>query len=331
MKCLVTGGAGFIGSHLVERLLKEGHEVVVIDDLSTGSLDNIEHLEETPGFDYVIDSITHEALLHNLVSNADVVFHLADAVGMRLVMESPVEALEIALYGTELVLNAGAQTGKKVVLGSSGEVYGRGGTGLCREDDALTFGPVSVSRWSYAFAKAAGEHLALAYAREEKLPVVIARIFNTVGPRQGGLYGMVLPRFVEQVLKGGPITVYGDGTQTRSFCWVGDVVEALYRLADCEAAEAQVVNVGSPEEVSIMELAETVRREAGSAALIEKVPLEKAYGVGFEDVARRIPDLAKLESLIGFKPGTGLAEIIGEAIKAGRQKHERISKATTKP
>ena len=329
MKCLVTGGAGFIGSHLAERLLREHHEVVVLDDLSTGSLNNIEHLEETPGFDYVLDSLTHEALLHNLVGNVDVVFHLADAVGTRLVMESAVNALEVALFGTELVLNAASQNGKKVVLGSSSEVYGRGSDRLCREDDALAFGPMSVTRWSYGFGKAAGEHLALAYSREEKLPVVVARIFNTVGPRQAGLYGMVLPRFVEQALKGGPITVYGDGKQTRSFCYVDETVEALYRLADCPAAVGQVVNVGSPHEVSILALAEAVRKELGNSAEVSFVPPEQVYGPGFEDVRRRVPDLSRLEQFIGFKPSIGLTEVVRKVVQDLKRRRERIAKTVS--
>ncbi len=332
MKYLVTGGAGFIGSHLVEHLLDEGHEVVVIDDLSTGNLKNLEHLEEAPGFDYVIDSINHEALLQNLVSNVDVVFHLADAVGMRLVLESPVEALETALYGTELVLNAASQSGRKVVLASSAEVYGRGGENPCREDDPLTFGPLNVSRWGYGLAKAAGEHLALAYASEEKLRVTIARIFNTAGPRQSGLYGSVLPTFVTQALAGGPITVHGDGSQTRSFCWVGDVVEALYALAGCDEAEGRAVNVGSPEEVSILGLAGMVREQVAPDVRIETGRSRTAhYGGAFEDPARRVPDLTLLTELIGFKPATPLAEIIHEMIKDVRHRRQEAGRAVPEP
>jgi len=326
MKCLVTGGAGFIGSHLVERLLRDKHEVVVLDDLSTGSLDHLEHLEDTPGFDYVVDSVTHEALLQNLVSNVDVVFHLADAVGLRLTMESPVEALEIALYGTELVLNACAQSNKKVLLCSSSEVYGRSSNDLCREDDQLTFGPISSTRWSYAFAKAAGEHLALAYSREEHLPVVIPRIFNVAGPRQSSLYGMVLPRFIEQALKGGPITVYGDGKQIRSFCYVDDVVESLCRLSTCEDAVGQIVNVGAPEGVTILALADLVRNEIAKNVPIERVPFDKVYGPGFEDISRRVPDLAKLNSLIGFTPATPITEIVHKVAKDLKRKHDRIAR-----
>ena len=319
-KYLVTGGAGFIGSHLVEYLLGKGDEVVVIDDLSTGRLDNIEHLEDNPKFDYVIDSVTHEALLVNLVEQADRIFHLASAVGVKLVMDAPVQAIEATLYGTEVVLNAASGSGKKVLITSSSEVYGKNNAVPFREDSDLTFGPTTVTRWCYGCAKTMDEFLALAYWRQEKLPVVLARLFNTVGPRQTGLYGMVLPRFVEQALTGGPLTVFGDGSQTRCFCSVSDVVEALYALMHSDAASGEVVNVGTDREIAIMELAKLVRSRVNPKAEIRCVPYKQVYGEDFEDLGRRVPDLVKVKRLIGWEARMSLEETIDRvAEQVGRR------------
>ena len=322
---LVTGGAGFIGSHLSERLLAEGHEVVVMDDLSTGRIENVSHLEDDPRFDCVIESVSNEALLQNIIDDVDAVFHLAAGVGVMSVVKSPVHTIEATLYSTEMVLNCASSAGdKKVLITSSSEVYGKGVRVPFREEDDMLFGPTTKSRWSYGCSKAIDEFLALAYHKEMKLPVVIARLFNTVGPRQVGDFGMVLPRFVAQALKGGPITVFGDGKQTRCFVHVLDTVDALVKLMDCEAAVGQVVNVGSDCEVSIDDLAERVRRRVNPEAQVVHVPYEEAYEEGFEDLRRRVPDLTRARHLIGLRPTRSLDEIVDEVAETARERQRKL-------
>jgi UDP-glucose 4-epimerase len=309
MKALITGGAGFVGSHLAEALLKEGAEVAVTDDLSTGSIANIEHLKGQRSFSYTIDTLLNRPHLAELIDRADVIFHLAAAVGVRLIVESPVRTIETNVKGTELVLELAAKKTKKVVLTSTSEVYGKADVPF-REDGDLVLGPTVKGRWSYACSKALDEFLAIAYWKEKHVPVVIGRLFNTVGPRQTGRYGMVIPSFVQQALSGGPITVFGDGTQSRCFAWVGDVVNALIRLSEHPEAVGEVFNIGADTEVTILELAEMVRTATGSRAEITLVPYEKAYEEGFEDMQRRVPDLTKIRRLIGYEPTIGLAEIL---------------------
>ena len=320
MRVLVTGGAGFIGSHLCEHLLSQGHRVLVIDDLSTGTIENIIHLKAHPRFEYSVASIMNVPVTAELVDRSDLIFHLAAAVGVRLIVESPVHTIETNIRGTEIVLGLANKKKKKVVLTSTSEVYGKSAKVPFVEEDDLVLGPTSKARWSYACSKAIDEFLALAYLREKGLPVVIARLFNTVGPRQTGQYGMVLPNFVGQALSGQPITVYGDGTQSRCFSHVGDVVAALYRLALEERAVGGVYNVGSDEEVTILELAHRVRRAAGSESEIRFVPYKDAYGTGFEDMPRRVPDISRARNLIGFAPTRTLSQIIDGVIEYQRER-----------
>ncbi len=310
MRYLVTGGAGFIGSHLVEALLAQGGEVAIVDDLSTGSAANIEPLKANPRFHYHVDSVMNGPLVAELVDGADVVFHLAAAVGVFLVVESPVRTIETNVRGTETVLHHAAKKGRKVLLASTSEVYGSMVSARFREEDDLVLGPPTQGRWSYACSKALDEFLALAYHRERGLPVVIARLFNTVGPRQTGRYGMVIPRFVGQALAGGPITIYGDGTQTRAFCHVSDTVRALVGLAADERAVGQVFNVGSDREITINDLAESVRRLVNPQVAIVRVPYDQAYAPGFRDMLRRVPDVAKLRQFLAFEPSMTIDAII---------------------
>ena len=311
MKALITGGAGFVGSHLSEALLERGDEVHVVDNLSTGAIDNIAHLKPHKAFRYTIDTVLNEPVLAELVDRADVVFHLAAAVGVRLIVESPVNTIETNVHGTEMVLKLANKKRKKVILTSTSEVYGKANSVPFREDGDLVMGPTSKGRWSYACSKAIDEFLALAYHKERRLPVVIVRLFNTVGPRQTGRYGMVIPNFVKQGLLGNPITVYGDGSQTRCFTYVSDVVGQLVALAVEEKAVGQVFNVGNDsEEVSILELAKRVMERTGGRSAIEMVPYDKAYEEGFEDMHRRVPDLSKLRKLTGYEPKVGLDEIL---------------------
>jgi UDP-glucose 4-epimerase len=315
MKALITGGAGFVGSHLAERLLERGDEVYVIDNLSTGSIENIEPLKGRPGFHYTIETILNEPVLAELVDRVDVVYHLAAAVGVRLIVESPVNTIETNVHGTEKVLALANKKRKKVVLTSTSEVYGKADTVPFREDGDLVMGPTSKGRWSYACSKAIDEFLALAYHKEKRLPVVVVRLFNTVGPRQTGRYGMVIPNFVKQALLGHPLTVFGDGTQTRCFTDVRDVVEQLATLAEEPAAVGEVFNVGNDsEEVTILDLAKRVKARAASKSEIVLVPYEKAYEEGFEDMQRRVPDLSKLRSLTGYEPKVSLDEILDRVI-----------------
>jgi UDP-glucose 4-epimerase len=311
MKALITGGAGFVGSHLAEALLAQGDEVHVIDNLSTGSIENIEHLKRHERFHYVIDSVLNEPVLAELVDRVDVVFHLAAAVGVRLIVESPVNTIETNVHGTEMVLKLANKKRKKVLITSTSEVYGKANVVPFREDGDLVMGPTSRGRWSYACSKAIDEFLALAYHKEKRLPVVVARLFNTVGPRQTGRYGMVLPSFVKQALLGHPITVYGDGQQTRCFGFVGDVVGQISLLAHDERAVGEVWNVGNDrEETSVFDLARRVKARTASKSEIVLVPYDRAYEAGFEDMQRRVPDLSKLRSLTGYEPKVGLDEII---------------------
>jgi len=314
VNAFITGGAGFIGSHLAEALLAAGHQVTVLDNLSTGAMENIEHLKEHPGFRYVIDSITNEPLLAELIDGADVVFHLAAAVGVKLIVEAPVHTIETNVHGTEVVLKHANKKKKLVVIASTSEVYGKSTDVPFREDTDLVMGPTTKHRWAYACSKAIDEFLALAYWKERKLPVIIVRFFNTVGPRQTGRYGMVIPNFVRQGLAGQPITVHGDGTQTRSFCYVGDVVEALQRLVAEPRAVGEVFNVGNTEEISILALAERVRDLTGGRSEIVTIPYDQAYEAGFEDMPRRVPDLAKISHLIGYAPVVGLDEILARVV-----------------
>lgn len=310
MRFLITGGAGFIGSHLAELLLSRGHQVFLLDDLSTGSIENIRHLKGNGNLEYFLDTIANKQLLAELVDESDIVIHLAAAVGVRLIVESPVRTIETNIEGTQRVLDAACKKKKLVFLASTSEVYGKNNQVPFREDDDLVLGPTSKSRWSYAASKAVDEFLGLAYWREKKQPVVIGRFFNTVGPRQTGRYGMVLPNFVSQALDGRPITVFGTGKQSRCFCDVGDAVEAVYRLVMNDAAVGQVVNIGNDQEITIEDLAALVKRRTGSASPIRYVPYDQAYEPGFEDMMRRVPCLERLERLTGFRPRRPLEEIV---------------------
>jgi len=314
VKALITGGAGFIGSHLAERLLRDGHEVAVLDNLSTGSIDNISHLKQTPGFSYAIDSVTNESLLAEMIDRSDVVFHLAAAVGVKLIVEQPVHTIETNVHGTEVVLRNANKKKKLVVIASTSEVYGKSVAVPFQEDADLVMGPTTKHRWAYACSKAIDEFLALAYWKEKKLPVIIVRFFNTVGPRQTGQYGMVIPTFVRQALAGQAITVFGDGTQSRSFTYVGDVVDALVKLVQEPRAVGQVFNIGNPHEISIFDLATRVRELAQSQSEIVLVPYDQAYEAGFEDMPRRVPDLTKIGALIGYLPKVQLDETLARVI-----------------
>jgi UDP-glucose 4-epimerase len=316
---LITGGAGFVGSHLAERLLADGHEVIVLDNLSTGSISNIEHLKNRPGFSYAIDSVTNEPLLAEMIDRSDVVFHLAAAVGVKLIVEQPVHTLETNVHGTEVVLKHANKKKKLVFIASTSEVYGKSTDVPFREAADLVLGPTAKHRWAYACSKLIDEFLALAYWKERKLPVVIVRLFNTVGPRQTGQYGMVLPTFVRQALAGQPITVFGDGTQSRSFTYVGDVVDGLVKLAWEPKAIGDVFNIGGTSEVTIRDLAERVRTMTKSTSPIVNVPYDVAYEAGFEDMPRRVPDITKIQSLVGFEPKMRLDDIIRSVIEHLRQ------------
>jgi len=319
MKALITGGAGFIGSHLAERLLDLGHDVAVIDDLSTGSIENIAHLKPCTRFSYVVDSVTNEPLLAEMIDGCDVVFHLAAAVGVKLIVERPVHTIETNVHGTEVVLKHANKKRKLVFLASTSEVYGKSADVPFRENADLVLGPSEKHRWAYACSKLIDEFLALAYWKEKKLPVIVVRLFNTVGPRQTGQYGMVLPTFVRQAIAGEPLTVFGDGTQSRSFTYVGDVVDALVVLASEPRAIGEVFNIGNRGEISIRDLAEQVKAMAGSDSPIHFVPYDQAYEAGFEDMPRRVPDISKLNALIGYDPKVGLEEIIRRVIEHARQ------------
>jgi UDP-glucose 4-epimerase len=315
MRVLITGGAGFIGSHVAEAYLARGDEVLVLDDLSTGSIDNIRHLKTNPRFHYTIESVHHAPTVAELIDQCDVVIHLAAAVGVRLIVESPVRTIETNVHGTEVVLAKANKKKKKVLIASTSEVYGLSDQVPFREDGNLVLGATAKGRWSYACSKAIDEFLALAYWRERKLPTVIVRLFNTVGPRQTGQYGMVVPTFVKQALTGRPITIHGDGRQSRCFGHVSDVVRALVALMDHPGAVGEVFNIGSDEEVTIRSLAERVKALSDSRSEIVSVPYEQAYGEGFEDMPRRVPDLAKIGGLIGYRPTRSLDQILQSVIE----------------
>jgi UDP-glucose 4-epimerase len=321
LRVLITGGAGFIGSHLSDLYISRGDEVFCIDDLSTGSFDNIAHLKGNPRFRYTIDSVHNQPMMAELVDQCDVVFHLAAAVGVKLIVESPVRTIETNVRGTEVVLAQANKKKKKVLVASTSEVYGLSSEVPFKEDGNLVMGATTKGRWSYACSKAIDEFLALAYWREKKLPTVVVRLFNTVGPRQTGQYGMVIPTFVKQALSGRPLTVYGDGSQTRCFGYVGDVVGALVALMEKDEAVGEVFNIGSTEEVSIMQLAERVKKLTGSKSEIVTVPYDEAYEEGFEDMPRRVPDTSKVSALTGFRATVTLDEILQTVIEyySGRQ------------
>lgn len=320
MRALITGGMGFIGSHLADFLLERGHEVLLLDDLSTGSVDNIRHRKNHPALQYFPEPIENRPLLAELVDEADLIFHLAAAVGVRLIIESPVHTIRTNINGTQLVLEAAAKKRKPVFIASTSEVYGKNGKLPFREEDDLVLGSTTKARWSYAASKAVEEFLALSYWKEKRQPVIIGRLFNTVGPRQTGRYGMVLPTFVGQALAGMPITVFGSGQQKRCFCYVTDAVEAIYRLVHNEQAYGEVVNIGSHEETTIAALAELVRQRTGSTSPIVYVPYEQAYEPGFEDMHRRVPALEKLERLTGFVPRTPLPVMVDRVADYLRQR-----------
>ncbi|MCC6968429.1 MAG: GDP-mannose 4,6-dehydratase [Nitrospira sp.] len=319
MRALITGGAGFVGSHLAEALLNQNAFVTVIDDLSTGSITNIRHLKNRSGFSYVIDTVMDHSLLAELVDAADVIYHLAAAVGVRLIVESPVRTIETNVSCTEAVLTLAAKKQKKVLIASTSEVYGKSTAIPFREDGDLVIGNTTRGRWSYACSKTLDEFLGLAYWKEKKVPVVVFRLFNTVGPRQTGRYGMVLPTFVQQALKNEPITVYGDGQQSRCFTWVGDAVRAIIDLSLNPLAVGQVFNIGSEQEVTIMDLAKMVRDVVRSPSEITLVPYDQAYEEGFEDMGRRVPDLSKIRNLIGYKPTVDLPNIVAQVVEYYRQ------------
>jgi UDP-glucose 4-epimerase len=328
LRYLITGGAGFIGSHLAERLLEKNEKVVLLDNLSTGSMDNIRHLKGSENLEYHLDGIENKQLLAELVDDADVIVHFAAAVGVKLIVESPVRTIETNVNGTQLVLDAASKKKKLVLLASTSEVYGKNTQVPFHEDADLVLGPTTKGRWSYAASKALDEFLALSYWKEKQQPVIVVRFFNTVGPRQTGRYGMVLPNFVQRALKNEPIEVYGDGKQSRCFCDVRDTVEALLRLIPLEQALGEVVNIGNTEEITIEDLAKQVKQRTHSDSSILFVPYDKAYEPGFEDMMRRVPCIDKLHALTGFRPKTVLAEIIDRVAAYYRQKDGLRASAT---
>ena len=319
MRVLITGGAGFVGSHLAEALLDRGDEVFVLDNLSTGSIHNIAHLKDHARFHYTIESITNEPLLAELVDRADTIVHLAAAVGVKLIVEAPVHTIETNVHGTEVVLKHASKKKKLVIIASTSEVYGKSAEVPFREDADLVLGPTAKHRWAYACSKMIDEFLALAYWKERKLPVIIVRLFNTVGPRQTGQYGMVIPNFVRQALAGEAITVFGDGTQSRSFTYVGDVVRGMVALMDEPRAVGQVFNIGNGTEITIGDLALKVKALTDSSSAIVRVPYDQAYEAGFEDMPRRVPDITKVRDLVGYEPTVELDEILTRVIEYFRQ------------
>jgi UDP-glucose 4-epimerase len=328
LRFLITGGAGFIGSHLAERLLQRGDTVVLLDNLSTGSMENIRHLKSSERMSYHLDNLENRQLVAELVDDADVVVHLAAAVGVKLIVESPVRTIETNVNGTQMILEAACKKRKLVLTASTSEVYGKNTNVPFREDADLVLGPTTKGRWSYAASKALDEFLALSYWKEKKLPVIVVRLFNTVGPRQTGRYGMVLPNFVKAALDGKPISVYGNGQQSRCFCDVRDTVEALTRLIDTSRSVGEVINVGNTEEISIEALAQLVKQRTRSSSPIEFIPYDRAYEPGFEDMMRRVPNVDKLQALTGFRPQTPLTEIIDRVTAYFQSKSEPVSQAT---
>lgn len=314
MHWLITGGAGFIGSHLAEALIEKGNQVTAIDDLSTGSAKNLGSIRTHSRFRLVVDTVSNVPVLTELVDNADIVVHLAAAVGVKLIVESPVRTIEVNVHGTEVVLNAAAKKGRRVIVASTSEVYGKSQQIPFREDQDLVLGPSTKGRWSYAASKLIDEFLALAYWKERKLPTTVVRFFNTVGPRQTGRYGMVIPTFVRQALSGQPITVFGSGEQSRCFCHVADVIRGVQALAVEDKAVGEVFNLGGTEEIPILGLAERVKRLANSDSPIRRISYDEAYEQGFEDMMRRVPDTTKAKRLIGFEPTRKLDETIADVI-----------------
>lgn len=319
MRALITGGAGFIGSHLAESLLGAGHGVTIVDDLSTGRFENISHLTGLPGLQFVAETITNEMITDRLIRECDVVFHLAAAVGVQLIVSDPVRVIETNIFGTHAILKLANRYRKKVFLASTSEIYGKGNHAPFKEDDDRILGPTTRSRWCYSASKGVDEFLALAYWKEKALPVVIFRLFNTIGLRQTGQYGMVVPRFVSQALKGDPISVYGDGQQSRCFCDVSDAARAIIELADCPKAVGEVFNIGSTTEITILELARRVKALTGSRSEIVFVPYEKAYEKGFDDMRRRVPDISKVSHVIGWTPRLSLDESLERIIAYTRE------------
>ena len=319
MRVLITGGAGFVGSHLAEALLERGDEVFIIDNLSTGSMENVVHLKSHARFHYTIDTVANEPVLAELIDRCDIVVHLAAAVGVKLIVEQPVHTIETNVHGTEVILKHANKKKKLVLIASTSEVYGKSADVPFREDADLVLGPTTKHRWAYACSKLIDEFLALAYWKERKLPVIVVRLFNTVGPRQTGQYGMVIPNFVRQALAGQPITVFGDGTQSRSFTYVGDVVRAMVALIEEPRAVGQVFNIGNGNEVTIRELAEKVKKMTGSCSQIVTVPYDQAYEAGFEDMPRRLPDIGRIQSLVGYQPTVDLDETLTRIIEHFRQ------------
>jgi len=329
LRFLITGGAGFIGSHLAERLLDRGDFVVLLDNLSTGSVENIRHLKTSPRMAYHLDNIENRQLVAELVDDADIIVHLAAAVGVKLIVESPVRTIETNVNGTQQILEAACKKRKLVLTASTSEVYGKNTNVPFHEDADLVLGPTTKGRWSYAASKALDEFLALSYWKEKKLPVIVVRLFNTVGPRQTGRYGMVLPNFVKSALANQPIQVYGSGQQSRCFCDVRDTVEALVRLMGTQRAVGEVVNVGNTEEISIEALAHRVKERTGSSSSIEFIPYDRAYEPGFEDMMRRVPCIDKLQTLTGFRPQTALNEIIDRVAAYFQSKPEQVPHAAS--
>lgn len=319
VRALITGGAGFVGSHLAEYLLAQGHEVSIVDDLSTGRLENIEPLRANPKFHFAIDTICNDIVMDRLASECDIIYHLAAAVGVEMIVRSPVHTIETNIMGTAAVFRVANRYRKKVILTSTSEIYGKSEKTPFTEEDDRVLGPTTKSRWSYSTSKAVDEFLALAYWRERGLPIVIVRLFNTIGPRQTGRYGMVVPRFVAQALANEPLTVYGDGSQSRCFADVRDIVRGIYGLAHHNAAEGEVFNLGSTHEITIRDLAELVIRVAGSSSQVVYVPYDKAYEPGFEDMRRRVPNISKVKSLIGWEPRIPLEETIQEVARHMRR------------
>ncbi len=327
MKLLITGGAGFIGSHFADRALREGWKVSILDDLSTGSMENIRHLKNHPEFSYTIDTVFNARLVQELVDEADMVFHLAAAVGVQLIVESPVRTIETNVHGTEVVLRAVAKKKKPTLIASTSEVYGKSNQIPFREDADLVLGSTTRGRWSYACSKALDEFLGLAYWNEQRVPVTVTRFFNTVGPRQTGRYGMVLPRFVSQALSGEPLTVFGNGQQRRCFGYVADTVEALVRIAYRGGAPGEVINIGNDDEISILGLAQLVKEIAESSSEIQFVPYDVAYGPGFEDMFRRVPCLKRLEELIDYRPRTPTRAIVSAVTADLRARTQQATQA----
>jgi UDP-glucose 4-epimerase len=319
-RCLITGGAGFIGSHLAERLVSQGYRVTLLDDLSTGRLENVASLLGRPGVQFVRDTVENATTVQIAVSQADLVYHLASAVGVQLIVDQPVRTIQTIIRGTEIVLDAAHKFGRPVLITSSSEVYGKGSRVPFSEDDDVVMGPTRHSRWCYAYAKGVDEFLGLAYHKQFGLPVTIVRLFNTVGPRQIGMYGMVLPRFVQAALEGKPLQVYGDGKQTRCFCHVSDVVDALVQLTHTPAAVGQVFNLGGTDEISMNDLAARVLQLASSGSPVDHIPYEVAYGQHFDDLPRRVPSLDRIKQAIGFSPKYSLNQIIQSVIDEHRKR-----------